>query len=48
MFEKENIDAKPKHLNKNDELRKSITLNDISMDQDDDDDKETKYRLDPK
>ncbi|AES77306.2 putative phosphotransferase with a phosphate group as acceptor [Medicago truncatula] len=46
--EKENTDAKPKHLNKNGELRKSITLNDISMDQDDDDDKETKYRLDPK
>ncbi|KAI5431971.1 inositol hexakisphosphate and diphosphoinositol-pentakisphosphate kinase VIP1 isoform X2 [Lathyrus oleraceus] len=45
--EKENSDAKPK-LNKNDEVRKSITLNDISMDQDDDDDKETKYRLDPK
>ena len=46
--EKENTDAKPKHLNKNGELRKSNTLNDISMDQDDDDDKETKYRLDPK
>lgn len=45
--EKENSDAKPK-LNKNDEVRKSITLSDISMDQDDDDDKETKYRLDPK
>ncbi|MCH83207.1 inositol hexakisphosphate and diphosphoinositol-pentakisphosphate kinase 2-like, partial [Trifolium medium] len=46
--EKENTDAKPKLLNKNDETRKSITLSDISMDQDDDDDKETKYRLDPK
>ncbi|XP_058736299.1 inositol hexakisphosphate and diphosphoinositol-pentakisphosphate kinase VIP1-like isoform X4 [Vicia villosa] len=45
--EKENSDAKPK-LNKNDEVRKSITLSDISMDQDEDDDKETKYRLDPK
>ncbi|KAL5095968.1 hypothetical protein RYX36_000295 [Vicia faba] len=45
--EKENSDAKPK-LTKNDEVRKSITLSDISMDQDDDDDKETKYRLDPK
>ncbi|CAK8540600.1 unnamed protein product [Lathyrus sativus] len=45
--EMENSDAKPK-LNKNDEVRKSITLSDISMDQDDDDDKETKYRLDPK
>lgn len=46
--EKEDTDIKPKLLNKNDEIRKSNTLNDISMDQDDDDDKETKYRLDPK
>ncbi|KAJ1443700.1 Histidine phosphatase superfamily, clade-2 [Sesbania bispinosa] len=46
--EKEDTEAKSKLVNKNDEIRKSNTLNDISMDQDDDDDKETKYRLDPK
>ncbi|KAG4925775.1 hypothetical protein JHK87_051315 [Glycine soja] len=46
--EKEDTEAKSKLLNKNDEIRKSSTLNDISMDQEDDDDKETKYRLDPK
>ena len=45
---KEDTDTKLKLVNKNDEIRKSNTLNDISMDQDDDDDKETKYRLDPK
>lgn len=33
---------------KNDDVRRSSTTSDISMDQDDDDDKETKYRLDPK
>ncbi|TKY65221.1 Inositol hexakisphosphate and diphosphoinositol-pentakisphosphate kinase 2 [Spatholobus suberectus] len=48
ITEKEDTEAKSKLLNKNDEIRKSNTLNDISMDQDDDDDKETKYRLDPK
>ena len=32
---------------KNDDVRRTST-SDISMDQDDDDDKETKYRLDPK
>ncbi|XP_027353223.1 inositol hexakisphosphate and diphosphoinositol-pentakisphosphate kinase VIP2-like isoform X4 [Abrus precatorius] len=46
--EEEETEAKTKLPNKNDEIRKSNTLNDISMDQDDDDDKETKYRLDPK
>ncbi|BAT83409.1 Inositol hexakisphosphate and diphosphoinositol-pentakisphosphate kinase [Vigna angularis] len=46
--EKEDTEAKSKHPNKNEEIRKSITLSDISMDQEDDDDKETKYRLDPK
>ncbi|KAK7295321.1 hypothetical protein RJT34_18227 [Clitoria ternatea] len=46
--EKEDTESKPKLLNKNDEIRKSNTLSDISKDQDDDDDKETKYRLDPK
>ena len=47
--EKEDAEAKSKLFHKNDEIRKSNTLNDnISVDQDDDDDKETKYRLDPK
>ncbi|KAK7266308.1 hypothetical protein RIF29_18951 [Crotalaria pallida] len=47
--EKEDSEAKPKHYHKNDEIRKSNTLSDMSsMDQDDDDDRETKYRLDPK
>lgn len=46
--EKEDTEAKSKLLNKNDDIRKSNALNDISKDQDDDDDKETKYRLDPK
>ena len=45
--ENEDSEAKSKLLNKNGEMRKS-SLNDVSMDQDDDDDKETKYRLDPK
>ncbi|XP_061355794.1 inositol hexakisphosphate and diphosphoinositol-pentakisphosphate kinase VIP2-like [Gastrolobium bilobum] len=47
-IEKEDAEANSKFFHKNDEIRKSNTLNDISMDQDDDDDKETKYRLDPK
>lgn len=38
----------PKLHIKNDDMRRSSTTSDISMDQDDDDDKETKYRLDPK
>ncbi|XP_019427818.1 PREDICTED: inositol hexakisphosphate and diphosphoinositol-pentakisphosphate kinase 1-like isoform X2 [Lupinus angustifolius] len=47
--EKEDSEAKLKHFHKNDELRKCNTTSDISsMDQDDDDDRETKYRLDPK
>ncbi|CAL0321760.1 unnamed protein product [Lupinus luteus] len=47
--EKEDSESKLKHFHKNDELRKCNTMSDISsMDQDDDDDKETKYRLDPK
>ncbi|KAK7271736.1 hypothetical protein RJT34_27877 [Clitoria ternatea] len=33
---------------KNDEMRRSNTMSDTPADQDDDDDKETKYRLDPK
>ncbi|KAE9590382.1 hypothetical protein Lal_00028141 [Lupinus albus] len=47
--EKEDSESKLKHLYKNDELRKCNTMSDVSsMDQDDDDDRETKYRLDPK
>ncbi|RDX99713.1 Inositol hexakisphosphate and diphosphoinositol-pentakisphosphate kinase VIP2, partial [Mucuna pruriens] len=46
--EKEDAEAKSKLFHKNDEIRKSNTLSDITIDQDDDDDKETKYRLDPK
>ncbi|OIW06702.1 hypothetical protein TanjilG_04096 [Lupinus angustifolius] len=47
--EKEDSESKLKHLHKNDELRKCNTMSDISsVDQDDDDDRETKYRLDPK
>ncbi|KAF3444746.1 hypothetical protein FNV43_RR14439 [Rhamnella rubrinervis] len=38
----------PKLHIKNDDMRRSSTTSDISMDQDDDDDKEPKYRLDPK
>ncbi|XP_060672170.1 inositol hexakisphosphate and diphosphoinositol-pentakisphosphate kinase VIP2 isoform X5 [Ziziphus jujuba] len=38
----------PKLHIKNDDMRRSSTTSDKSMDQDDDDDKETKYRLDPK
>ncbi|XP_019442629.1 PREDICTED: inositol hexakisphosphate and diphosphoinositol-pentakisphosphate kinase-like isoform X2 [Lupinus angustifolius] len=46
---KEDSETNLKHLHKNDELRKCNTMSDISsMDQDDDDDRETKYRLDPK
>ncbi|TKY50351.1 Inositol hexakisphosphate and diphosphoinositol-pentakisphosphate kinase 2 [Spatholobus suberectus] len=47
-IEKEDAEAKSKLSHKNDETRKSNTLSDIPIDQDDDDDKETKYRLDPK
>ncbi|XP_057447570.1 inositol hexakisphosphate and diphosphoinositol-pentakisphosphate kinase VIP2-like isoform X3 [Lotus japonicus] len=46
-IEKEDAEAKSKMFYKNDETRKS-SMSDKSMDQDDDDDKETKYRLDPK
>ncbi|KAJ1386897.1 Histidine phosphatase superfamily, clade-2 [Sesbania bispinosa] len=48
IIEKEDADSMSKNFPKNDEVRKSSTLSDVSMDQDDDDDKETKYRLDPK
>ncbi|QHO09094.1 inositol hexakisphosphate and diphosphoinositol-pentakisphosphate kinase 2-like isoform [Arachis hypogaea] len=46
--EKEDTEAKSKHHKNGEMARKSSTFSDISMDQDDDDDKETKYRLDPK
>lgn len=47
-IEKEDTEAKSRSFHKNGEIRKSNTLSDTSLDQDDDDDKETKYRLDPK
>ncbi|XP_028780469.1 inositol hexakisphosphate and diphosphoinositol-pentakisphosphate kinase VIP1 isoform X2 [Neltuma alba] len=46
--EQDDTESNSKLLNKNDEPRRSATFSDISLDQDDDDDKETKYRLDPK
>lgn len=49
LIENEDTEAKSKNSHKNDEIRKSSTMSDTSMDQDDDDDdKEPKYRLDPK
>ncbi|KAK4281036.1 hypothetical protein QN277_012576 [Acacia crassicarpa] len=47
----EDAEAKSKLLHKNGDTKKSSTLSDLSVDQDgdeDDDDKETQYRLDPK
>ncbi|PRQ53685.1 putative phosphotransferase with a phosphate group as acceptor [Rosa chinensis] len=38
----------PKLHNKNEDMRRSSISSEISMDQEDDDDKEIKYRLDPK
>ncbi|KAI4351585.1 hypothetical protein L6164_005931 [Bauhinia variegata] len=46
--EKEDTESKSKLSNKNEDTRRSNSVNDLSKDQDDDDDKETKYRLDPK
>lgn len=46
--EQDDIESNSKCLNNNDEPRRSNTFSDISLDQDEDDDKETKYRLDPK
>ncbi|XP_027357795.1 inositol hexakisphosphate and diphosphoinositol-pentakisphosphate kinase VIP2-like isoform X2 [Abrus precatorius] len=46
--EKDDAEAKSKLFHKNNEIRKCNTMSDIPIDQDDDDDKETKYRLDPK
>ncbi|KAJ4828401.1 Inositol hexakisphosphate and diphosphoinositol-pentakisphosphate kinase vip2 [Turnera subulata] len=46
--EREDSDYQPKLFIKNEDGRRTSTTSEISMDQDDDDDKETKYRLDPK
>ncbi|KAD7479515.1 hypothetical protein E3N88_02651 [Mikania micrantha] len=45
---KEHTDHQPKSLIKNEESRRTSFTSDKSMDQDEDDDKEIKYRLDPK
>ncbi|KAF5457191.1 hypothetical protein F2P56_021311 [Juglans regia] len=44
--EKEDTEYKSKLYIKNDDMRRNSTASDVSMDQDDDDDKETQYRLD--
>lgn len=44
--EKEDTEYKSKLYIKNDDMRRNSTASDASMDQDDDDDKETQYRLD--
>ncbi|KAM7279025.1 hypothetical protein ACFE04_006159 [Oxalis oulophora] len=46
-FEKEASEKQSKGFIKNDDTRRN-SASDLSMDQDDDDDKETQYRLDPK
>ncbi|KAF5725328.1 inositol hexakisphosphate [Tripterygium wilfordii] len=46
--EKEDTDKQSKILIKTEDTRRNSTTSDVSMDQEDDDDKETKYRLDPK
>ncbi|XP_035547617.1 inositol hexakisphosphate and diphosphoinositol-pentakisphosphate kinase VIP2-like isoform X1 [Juglans regia] len=46
--EKEDAEYQSKLYIKNDDLKRNSTTSNISMEQDDDDDKETKYRLDPK
>ncbi|MBA0799568.1 hypothetical protein Gohar_010078, partial [Gossypium harknessii] len=45
---KDDKDSAPKFFINGDDTRRSSTTSEISMDQEDDDDKETKYRLDPK
>lgn len=47
LTEKKDVDNLLKPSSKNEDMRKSNTPSEISMDPDDDDDKETKYRLDP-
>ncbi|XP_044505446.1 inositol hexakisphosphate and diphosphoinositol-pentakisphosphate kinase VIP2-like isoform X4 [Mangifera indica] len=46
--EKDDTDYHSKHVTKTDDMRRTSTTSEKSMDQDDDEDKETKYRLDPK
>ncbi|KAK9698402.1 hypothetical protein RND81_08G101600 [Saponaria officinalis] len=46
--QKEDTKHRPKPQAKNEEIRRSSTASDMSMEQDDDDEKETEYRLDPK
>ncbi|XP_022740439.1 inositol hexakisphosphate and diphosphoinositol-pentakisphosphate kinase VIP2-like isoform X3 [Durio zibethinus] len=46
--ETDDKDFLPKLSTKNDDTRRSSTTSEVSMDQDDDEEKETKYRLDPK
>lgn len=45
---KEHTDHQPKSLIKNEESRRTSFTSEKSMDQDEDDDKEIGYRLDPK
>lgn len=45
---KEDTDYQRKAHTKNEENRRASFTSEMSMDQDDDDDKEIKYRLDPK
>ncbi|PWA91168.1 Histidine phosphatase superfamily, clade-2 [Artemisia annua] len=45
---KEHIDHQPMSLIRNEESRRTSFTSEKSMDQDEDDDKEIKYRLDPK
>ncbi|KAK1302474.1 hypothetical protein QJS10_CPB12g00824 [Acorus calamus] len=45
---KEDVDYQSKSLAKHDDARRSSSTSEKSLDQDDDEDKETKYRLDPK
>lgn len=45
---REQIDHQPKSIIKSEESRRTSFTSEKSMDQDEDDDKEIKYRLDPK
>lgn len=45
---KEETEYQVRSLNKNEDPRRSSTTSEKSLDQDDEDDRETKYRLDPK
>lgn len=47
LTEKKDTDNLSKPISKNEDIRKSNTQSEV-IDPDDDDDKETKYRLDPK